>query len=109
MPYRACAADAAPAREFLAARGACPCVWYLDSPVSNSGRLRALILQAAEAKGWDWQVELVYNPDPILAESPDLVATADAGILDRCARWIPLARLAIVASVPGANVIDLAP
>jgi hypothetical protein len=92
---------------FLAGLGLGPCLWYLDSPVSNSGRLRALILQAAVEQGWAWQVELVFNPDPILAESPDLVATADSAILDRCPRWVNLARAAIEAAVPDARVIDL--
>ena len=94
--------------DFLAARGLRPCRWYLDSPVSNSGRLRALILQAAAERGWDWQVDLVFNPDPVLAQSPDPVATADGAILDRCLVWANLARAAIEAAVPDARVIDLA-
>jgi hypothetical protein len=30
------------------------CHWWLDQPVSNSGRLRALILETAAHRGWDW-------------------------------------------------------
>ncbi|HBO44395.1 MAG TPA: DUF434 domain-containing protein, partial [Planctomycetaceae bacterium] len=51
-------------------------VWYLDRPVSNSGRLRAILLEMAAQAGWPWHVELVADPDPILAQSRAVVATA---------------------------------
>jgi hypothetical protein len=84
-----------------------PCTWLLDSPVSNSGRLRAALLEAAHERGWDWRVELVTNPDALLTNSLDVVATADSVILDRCRRWLNLARLAVVDRVPGAFLVDL--
>lgn len=93
--------------EVMAALGAGPGLWQLDRPVSNSGRLRGLILDVAQARGWDWKVELVFNPDPLLARSPEIVATADSGILDRCERWFCLARVAIETRVSDARVIDL--
>ena len=31
------------------------CTWYLDSPVSNSGRLKTVIYQVATRCGWNWQ------------------------------------------------------
>ena len=49
--------------EFLAELGAGPCLWCLDRPVSNSGRLASAIREMAEARGWDWSVELMFNPD----------------------------------------------
>jgi hypothetical protein len=94
--------------ELLAARGVAPVVWYLDSPVSNSGRLKKEILDIASTRGWQWEVELVFNPDPILSQSADFVATADSAILDRCSGWVALAREAIEAAVPSAFVVDLA-
>lgn len=83
------------------------CLWYLDSPVSNSGRLRSLLLEAAAGAGRAWSVELVMNPDPLLIGSGEVVATADSAILDRCAAWFPLARAVIDAAVPRAHLIDL--
>lgn len=83
------------------------CAWWLDRPVSNSGRLRATLRAIADDHGWDWQVELVDNPDPLLIQSSEIVASADSVILDRCARWINLARLAVEAGVPGAHLVDL--
>ena len=81
-------------------------VWFLDKPVSNSGRLAAWLREAAQEHGWNWRVELVPNPDPILAESAELVATADSVILDRCAQWFNLARKIVTEHVPEAWVLD---
>jgi hypothetical protein len=83
--------------------------WFLDSPVSNSGRLKTMLKESAAAHGWDWDVQLVTNPDPVLAAAPEgaIVATADSVILDRCRRWFPLAREAIRRRVPTAWVINL--
>ncbi len=64
--------------------------WYLDRPVANSGRLRALLLEIAERRGWPWTVELVTNPDAVLIEQAAVVATSDAWILDHCGRWFDL-------------------
>lgn len=81
--------------------------WYLDRPVSNSGRLSVILAAMAAERGWPWTVELEYSPDAVLARSPHVVATADAGILDRCGPWLPLARAVISETVEGAWVIDL--
>lgn len=83
------------------------CRWLLDRPVSNSGRLKAILLDVARRAGWDWSVQLVQNPDHDLAESDQLVATADSAILDRCSRWFNLAR-GVVAQIPSAWIVDLA-
>lgn len=84
------------------------CVWYLDSPVSNSGRLKVLIVDVGAQHGWTWQVELVNNPDPILASADGYVATADSVILNQCRRWVNLARDVISSQVEAANIVDLA-
>jgi hypothetical protein len=95
------------AGEVLASLRVAGANWLLDRPVSNSGRLRALILDTAAGRGWDWRVELVDDPDPVLAASDEVVATADSAVLDRCGRWLNLARLVVESRVPGANVVDL--
>ncbi len=92
---------------YLAGLGPAGVSWLLDRPISNSGRLKALIEATAEARGWPWQVELAVSPDRELAASPAVVATADSAILDRCPRWLNLARLVVEARVPGAWVVDL--
>jgi len=89
------------AARWLSARGIGPCLWLLDSPVSNSGRLAAMI----RARGW--QAEIVPDPDLLLVCSDDPVVTADSGILDRCGPWVNLARLLVEDAVTGAFLVDL--
>jgi len=55
----------------------------------------------AAAHGWDWQVELVFNPDKVLAEATAVIATSDSAILDRCQRWVNLTRRVITESIRG--------
>ena len=80
------------------------CTWLLDKPVSNSGRLRALLLDRAAQNAWPWSVELVFNPDALLADTPDPVATSDSVILDRAAQWTNLARAVIETILPTATL-----
>ena len=91
----------------IAGLGAAESLWYLDRPVSNSGRLKKIIEQIAAEHGWSWRVELVADPDALLAECDQIVATADSVILDRCRRWFNLAREAVARHVPEARVIEL--
>ncbi len=60
-------------------------LFLLDQPVSNSGRL------ATRLRGAGFAVELVANPDRVLAESEAVVVSTDRFILDRCRRWTNLA------------------
>ena len=104
-------AETSPALEMAgraaAALGITCCRWYLDRPVSNSGRLAQRILEIGRSFRVDWQVELVPNPDPLLARAQGLVATADSAILDRCRGWLNLAPLAVALELPEARVLDL--
>ena len=83
------------------------CHWFLDQPVSNSGRLKKILLEIARKYHWNWQVELVPNPDTILAETDQIVASADSQILDHTHRWLNLARLAIEKQIGDAWIVDL--
>lgn len=89
--------------QWLATWGIGPCIWLLDAPVSNSGRLAALI----RATDPGWSAEVVANPDAMLIQPGEVVATSDAGILDRCGEWIGLARAVVEVAVPGAFVVEL--
>jgi len=86
--------------------GMAECRWYLDRAVSNSGRLKQVIAEVAAAAGWRWSVELVPDPDPLLAKSPEIVATADSAILDACHAWFNLARETIDRYVPQAWIVS---
>jgi hypothetical protein len=91
------------AAHLLAEWNAGPCTWLLDSPVSNSGRLAAMIREVNP----HWTAEVVQNPDTLLSQPGDLVVSADSLILDRCGEWANLARALVEAGVPGAFVVDL--
>ncbi|MES2570235.1 MAG: DUF434 domain-containing protein, partial [Verrucomicrobiota bacterium] len=82
-------------------------VWFLDQPVSNSGLLKQLFLQIAVAHQWNWTVELVPDPDTILAGAGEIIASADSAVLDRCARWFNLAREVVNEHVQDAWITDL--
>ncbi len=101
-----------PALELLgrmaAAYGSAPWTWFLDRPVSNSGRLRRLMADLAAERGWPWRVELVDDPDAILATAEAIIVTADSAVLDQCRLWFNLARDAVDRHVPGARIIPLA-
>ncbi len=87
--------------------GAASVLWLLDRPVSNSGRLAAKIAELAEQRSWPWQVELVFNPDPMVIASPAVAITSDASILDRVDRWSDLKSYLLGRQIPDAWVIDL--
>jgi hypothetical protein len=93
--------------ETMAALGVAEAIWLLDRPVSNSGRLKGLIEDLAAQGGWPWEVRLVADPDPLLAETHEVVATADSVILDRCRAWLNLAREVIVGRLREARVVHL--
>lgn len=65
-------------------------VFYLDSPISNSGRLKMKILELLNKYSYNVEVYLVNNADIIL-EKLENVITSDAIILDKCKSWINLA------------------
>lgn len=64
-------------------------VFYLDKPVSNSGRLKKKILDAMSGREFEAQAMTELAVDPIL-EKKSHVITADAIILDRCESWFNL-------------------
>jgi hypothetical protein len=130
-------AETLPALELLgraiAAFGPAECVWFLDRPVSNSGRLKTLMVDLAAQHGWPWHIELVANPDTILttpdailadhAEAPTaepseetppnrpsppniIVATADSAILDGAPTWFNLAREVVAQYISTAWILD---
>lgn len=64
-------------------------VFWLDAPVSNSGRLKVRIAEIAEEAGFPVGIELVPNVDKVLYDLPNVV-TGDSVILDRCPSWLNL-------------------
>jgi hypothetical protein len=92
---------------FLKETGAANCLWLLDSPVSNSGRLKMLIGELASENNWDWEVELLTSPDAKLIKTDLTIASSDSVVLDGCRRWVNLARAIIEKKLPKARLVDL--
>ena len=125
--------------DFLREVGVANALWLLDSPVSNSGRLKTLIRELAEKNGWDgfdssrrrlprhggtcrnpaepeqdkltagWEIRLSISPDAELTRTDLIVASSDSVVLDGCTRWVNLATEIITQELPSATVLDLAP
>jgi hypothetical protein len=81
--------------------------WLMDSPVSNSGRLKTLMGQMAKEHSWPWDIQLSVNPDAQLKTTHDVVATTDSVILDHCHQWVNLAAALITAHIPHARIVNL--
>lgn len=80
--------------------------FFLDSPVSNSGRLKGKILEWSERWKTQVEVELVPNADPILSRLHRVV-TGDSVILDECLSWFNLLRFIIENKIKDAWVVNL--
>ena len=93
--------------DFLSEIGVASALWLLDSPVSNSGRLKTLIGELARRNDWNWEIRLSLSPDAELIRSELIVASSDSVILDACKRWVYLATEIITKTLPAATVIDL--
>ncbi|HUT28948.1 MAG TPA: DUF434 domain-containing protein [Sedimentisphaerales bacterium] len=95
--------------QFLDQIGVAHAKWLLDSPVSNSGRLKTLIAELADENKWNWEIDLLISPDFELARTDLTVATSDSAVLDRCKSWVNLALAIIEDKLPKAHLIDLSP
>ena len=93
--------------DFLQEIDAGKALWLLDSPVSNSGRLKTLIRELARKNGWNWEVELVLSPDAELKRTDLVVASSDSVVLDTCSRWVNLATEIIMQKLTSTKVMDL--
>lgn len=81
-------------------------IFYLDQPVSNSGRLKLKILE--HSTSWDIpvQVEMVHNADANLMAA-EVVVSGDSLVLDRCRSWLNLSRLIIEEMIHPVWTVDL--
>ncbi len=92
---------------FLKEAGIEKCLWLLDSPVSNSGRLKTLIGEIAGKNKWEWEIKLTISPDAELIKGDRPAASSDSVILDGCKRWVNLARAIIESRLPNSWVTEL--
>ncbi|MGH1346777.1 MAG: DUF434 domain-containing protein [Nannocystales bacterium] len=81
-------------------------VWFVDRPVSNSGRLAGWIRERAPA-GVQWTVELPHDADVAVIESGAVACSADARILEQAPGWANLVSATVAGHVPQAWIVEL--
>ncbi len=80
--------------------------FYLDAPVSNTGRLKQRLFELLTSFSFTVKVELVNNADVILEKIGNVI-TGDAIILDRCKSWYNLIAEIIMEQLPDLYYTDL--
>lgn len=80
--------------------------FYLDKPVSNSGRLRGLVLDIALKEGVNADVELNNGVDKLLYDKENIV-TGDAIILNNCKSWYNMGRWIIEDFIKPDSIFEL--
>ncbi|MCR9164981.1 MAG: DUF434 domain-containing protein [Nannocystaceae bacterium] len=80
--------------------------WYVDRPVSNSGRLAGWIRERAPT-GVAWSVELPHDADRGVIEADAVGCSADARVLDLAPAWTDLVSETVATHAPEAWVVDL--
>lgn len=81
-------------------------VFYLDSPVSNTGRLKIRILELLSGFPFQVRVELIRNVDTLLEQSENVI-TSDAIILNKCVSWYNFGAQLINQRLSQKGLIDL--
>ncbi len=83
-------------------------LFYLDKQVSNSGRLKSLLLEQSEKHSTQIEVELHPQVDSQLFPL-EYVVTSDAIILDKCKSWYNFNRGLIQDFIPNAWIFEIEP
>jgi hypothetical protein len=82
--------------------------WLFDAPISNSGRLKQLMLSLAAEQGYAWDAELAPNPDKVLVERTGaLPISSDSWVLDQVASWFNFHDHILKSRIPEANILNL--
>jgi hypothetical protein len=81
-------------------------VWYLDRPVSNSGKLAVAIRAQLTRLGADWTVELVEDTDRRVSQPGAVAASADSRVIESAEHWFDLAGWVVREQVPEAWTLD---
>ncbi len=92
---------------FFRKSGAAELVWIFDKPVSNSGRIKQMILDFAVENDLNWSAGLEFNPDKCLAEGAEIAVSSDAWILDHCKSWFNLIGYLILEENLAVNLVKM--
>ncbi len=92
----------------VAAWGPQSVVWFVDRPVSNSGRLAGWIRDRAP-EGIAWEVELPHDADRCVIDADAVACSADARVLELAPAWADLVSATVAKRAPEAWIVDLRP
>jgi hypothetical protein len=81
-------------------------VWYLDRPVSNSGKLASMLRQHCTLAGHATAVELVDDVDRRVSQPGVIALSADSAVMEAAEHWFDLAGWVVQQHVPGAWTLD---
>jgi hypothetical protein len=93
--------------QWIAGYGVAGIRWYLDAPVSNSGRLAGLIRSLAAKHDWRWEAEVIDQVDQRLICADGIVVSTDKVILRQAKQWASLGRGFVDTQVPNAWILRL--
>ncbi|MDR2238682.1 MAG: DUF434 domain-containing protein [Chryseobacterium sp.] len=82
-------------------------IWIFDKPVSNSGRIKQMVLDFAVENKMNWEADLQFNPDQFLVDNAEISVSSDAWILDHCKAWFNLIGYLITEEKLDTNVVKL--
>ena len=78
---------------------------FLDAPVSNSGRLRTLILEMTQNYSVEVEVQVINAVDSLLSGMSGVISS-DAIILNHCTSWYSLGKEIIETKLPNSWLVD---
>ena len=81
-------------------------VWYLDAPISNSGRVKTMLLELSEKNQFNWQVEMANNPDKVLVKDCKIVVSSDGWVIDHAENWFNLGSYLIQNELENLNILE---
>lgn len=79
-------------------------VFWVDAPVSNSGRLKSHIAEKAEELGFPVDIRMVHNADTELKKQANVIS-GDSAVIAECCSWYNLYE-ELIADIPGAWVCE---
>ena len=82
-------------------------VFWIDAPVSNSGRLKTHIAEICEKEGLDIFIEMVHDADRELIRQ-DHVISGDSVIIQECISWYNLYE-ELIADLEDPWVVEISP
>lgn len=82
-------------------------LWVFDKPVSNSGRLAALVAQTGKETTIKWHTKLENQTDNKVSQSDGVVISSDSQIVTKCGKWFNLSSYIIDKHMKEKWLIDI--